>query len=303
MKGTDMSATNGQDTIYQMVTDTVMDALKRGVVPWRKQWTARGYLPTSMSTGKPYRGINNFLLNMSGYGSPYWGTFKKIRELGGMVRKGERSTVIVFWKRLVIADDRAQDGKKVIFMLRYYRVFNAEQADGLPGKFYPQQVAGQDVEHLTDADAAIAGYLANGGPKLVKRAGDEASYDWKGDQVTLPLDEQFNSAANRYDATFHELVHSTGAAKRLHRDQANLDTFDHFGGQQYAREELDAQMGAAMLNAVFGIDVQHENSAAYIANWLRALKNDHKLVIKAAGEAQKAADLILGTTFDDREDD
>lgn len=288
----------GQDTIYQMVTETVMSALERGTVPWRQQWTARGYLPTSLSTGKPYRGVNAFLLNMAGYGSPYWGTFKKIKELGGQVRQGERSTVVIFWKRLVIEDDRAPDGKKVIYMLRYYRVFNAEQADGLPDKFYPQRAAnGQPVEHLTDADAALAAYFENG-PKLVKVAGNDASYEWRHDVVTLPLDEQFNSTAERYDATFHEAAHSTGAASRLNRPQADLPNFDHFGGQQYAEEELVAQMTAAMLDAVFGIDVLHENSAAYIANWLKALRNDHKLVIKAAGAAQKAADLILGTTFE-----
>lgn len=292
----------GQDTIYRMVTDTVMAALERGTVPWKQQWTARGWLPTSMSTGKPYRGVNVFLLNMiaasRGYSSPFWGTFKKITELGGQVRKGEKSTTVIFWKRLLVKDDTAPDGVKVIYMLRYYRVFNACQADGLPDKFFPQPGDGAAVAHVAEYDAAIAAYLANGGPKLQKIAGNVAAYSSPElDIVTLPLDSQFPTPAQRYEATGHELTHSTGHPDRLNRP--GVVAFDHFGSGQYAQEELVAQMGAAMLNAVFGLDVAHENSAAYIANWLQALRNDHKLVIKAAGEAQKAADLILGTTFED----
>jgi antirestriction protein ArdC len=292
-----MSA-QGQDTIYQMVTDTVIAALEAGTIPWEQGWTARGYLPTSMSTGKPYRGLNPFLLNLRGYGSPFWGTFNKIKELGGMVRKGEKSTVVVFWKRILVKDDTSPDGVKPIFMLKYYRVFNAEQADGLPDKFYPKPDDG-DVEHLTDADAALDSYFENG-PKLIKAVSDSAGYDPDSDTIVLPLDSQFNSTPDRYSTTFHEATHSTGHKSRLNRP--GVVEFDHFGSGQYAREELVAAMGSAMLLGVFGIDVTHEHNAAYVAHWLQSLKNDHKLVIKAAGEAQKAADMILGTTFDNSED-
>lgn len=292
----------GQDTIYQMVTDTVIAALEAGTVPWEQGWTARGYLPTSMSTNKPYRGINVFLLNMRGYGSPWWGTFKKIAELGGQVRKGEKSTTVVFWKRILVKDDTAPDGVKAIFMLRYYRVFNAEQADGLPDKFYPQaEDDGTAPDANAQADAIIERYLANGGPAMVRVAGDSAYYEPVADKITLPLRSQFLESGQLYRNAFHESVHSTGHESRLGR--IGITDFDYHGSAQYAMEELVAGMGAAMLLGVVGINSQYENSAAYIASWLKALRNDHKLVIKAAGLAQKAADLILGTTFDNGDSD
>jgi antirestriction protein ArdC len=289
----------GQDKIYEMVTGRIMDSLKNGTVAWVKPWTAGNSIPVSMSTRKPYRGVNVWLLGLEalekGYGSPFWGTFKHIQALGGMVRKGEKSTMIVFWKKLLVKDDNAPDGVKAIFMLRYYRVFNASQADGLPDRFFPKAVKRDAAETNADADKIIAGYLDNG-PKLVKVAGDSANYRAPLDLVTLPLDEQFKSEALRYGATFHELSHSTGHKSRLNRP--GIADFDHFGSGRYAMEELVADMSSAMLSATFGYDTIADNAADYIKGWLRALENDHKLVISASAKAQKASDMILGTKFD-----
>ncbi len=296
----------GQDTIKAMVTDRIIEALKNGTVPWVKPWTGRGIsMPVSMSTRKPYRGVNVWLLGLQamdhGYTSPFWGTFKHIQELGGMVRKGEKSTMIVFWKRLMVKDVTAPDGTKAIFMLRYYRVFNASQADGLPERFFPKPAPKADVELNAEADAIIASYLDNGGPSLVKVEGDRANFAPVTDVVTMPLDDQFKSTALRYSATFHELGHSTGHKSRLNRP--GIAEFDHFGSQQYAQEELVGEMTAAMISTAIGYDVVVDNSADYIKGWLKALENDHSLVLAASGQAQKAMDLIMGVTYDAPESD
>lgn len=291
---------NGQDKIYAMVTDRIMEALKAGTVPWRKPWVAAGWMPTSMSTRKPYRGVNVWLLALTaddkGYTSPWWGTYKHITELGGQVRKGEQSTIVVFWKRVLVKDDTSPDGTKPIFMLRYYRVFNADQADNLPDRFYPQPVAQFTSEVNEDAEKIIANYLLNGGPRMVKRAGDAANYQPGPDVITLPLDSQFRNAAARYATTFHEATHSTGHPSRLNRE--GIANFDHFASGAYAKEELVAEMGSAMLSAITGITTTQENSASYIAGWLKALENDNHLVISASAQAQKAADLIRGVEFE-----
>jgi antirestriction protein ArdC len=298
-----MSA-EGQDKIYTMITDKIMDALKNGTVPWRKPWTAGGWLPVSMSSRKPYRGVNIWLLAMEaaerGYDSPFWGTFKHIAELGGQVRKGEKSSIVVFWKRIMVDDKNAPDGKKALFMLRYYRVFNACQADGLPDRFYPAKDSpDKPVEVLDDAEAIVKGYLSGDGPRLVKVVGNRAFYTPATDTITLPEDGQFSSAGGRYSTVFHECAHSTGHASRLSRP--GLTDFDHFGSGQYAQEELVAEMTASYLAGVCGIDTELDQSAAYIASWLTKLANDHKMVIRAAAQAQHAADLIRGISHTNNE--
>lgn len=297
-----MSA-EGQDKIYSLVTERIIESLEKGTVPWRKPWNAAMRMPLSMSSRKYYRGVNVWLLALEaedrGFTSPWWGTSKHIKELGGTIKADEwkRATVIVFWKRLIVKDDKADNGKRTIYLLRYYRVYNADQADGLPERYYPKP--GQPVEAestVEDAEVIIKGYLANGGPKLRKVMGDRADYAGVTDTITMPKDEQFTSSAGRYDATFHELGHSTGHKSRLNRP--GIVEFDHFGSGQYAKEELVAQMTAAMLDAIAGVEADIENSAAYVANWLKALKSDNKLVIQASAQAQRAADHIRGVKFE-----
>lgn len=297
-----MSA-EGQDKIRQMVTDQIIAALEAGTVPWRKPWQGGASMPLSMSTNKPYRGVNVWLLGFKasakGYSSPYWGTYKHITELGGQVRTDEKSTMIVFWKRLIVKDDKAPDGKKAIFMLRYYRVFNACQADGLPEKYYPEPPKPFTGDVNDAAEQIIAGYLTDGGPKLRKAFRDGADYEALTDTVTLPEDGQFLTGAGRYYTTFHELTHSTGHKDRLNRE--GVANFDHHGSGRYAKEELVAEMGSAMLLATVGISTETENNAAYIASWLKALRNDSSLVISASAQAQRAVDLISGVEFKSEE--
>jgi len=283
------------DTVHRIVTERMIAALERGTVPWRKPWQAAAGQPRSMSTGQPYRGVNVFLLATTaaedGYGSPFWGTYRQIGDLGGQVRKGERSTLVVFWKQAQVDHRDPRTGELTVTslpVLRYYRVFNAAQADDLPDRFYP---APGDHSEIRKPQAGLDGYLARG-PKLVHVAGDRADYHPATDIIRLPLRAQFRSADGYYATAFHEAGHSTGHPSRLNRP--GIAAFDHFGSGKYAREELVAQMTSSFLCARTGIDnpAIFDNSASYIANWLTALNNDNRLVITAAAQAQRACNVI-----------
>jgi antirestriction protein ArdC len=287
--------------VYQQVTDRMVAALKAGTVPWHKPWSGKSNgRPRSMSTGKAYRGINTFLLGLTsaerGYSSPFFGTYKQITELGGQVRKGEESSLVVFFKAYEVADQdaaaRGEEKTKTIPVLRYFNVFNAAQADGLPSRFYPEpQREGEPLEEREDAAAVIGAYLADGGPQLQHVAGNNRAYYQSGpDRITLPLASQFESADAYYSTVFHESGHSTGHPSRLNRP--GIADFDHIGSEKYAKEELAAEMTAAMLCARTGIDGQFDASASYVSNWLEELKNDKKLVVSAAAQAEKAAEMI-----------
>jgi antirestriction protein ArdC len=284
------------DTIHRMVTERMIGALERGTVPWHKPWQAADGRPTSMTTGQPYRGVNVFLLGLTaadeGYRSRYWGTYQQITQLGGQVRRGEHSTLVVFWKPIEVSDRNPHTGEvtvKHVPVLRYYRVFNATQADHLPDPFDPAPKQ-QDTQ-IAEPQTVLDGYLASG-PALRHVAGGRAAYQPASDTIRLPLRSQFQSAEHYYATAYHEAAHSTGHQSRLNRP--GIVAFDHFGTDRYAREELVAEMTSSILCAETGIDNPElfDNSAAYITSWLSALNNDRTLVVAAAAQAQRACDLI-----------
>lgn len=283
-----------KDDVYGAVTDRIIAALESGTVPWRKPWSTRGG-PVSLSTGKPYRGINIFLLGLQVHADPRWGTYNAIRAAGGQVRKGEKGTRIILWKPARFTPSPGDDGEtsdeRSYLLLREYVVFNAEQADGLP-ELPPLT----DHEHtpIERADAIVEGWS---GRPAIMHGFDGASYSPSEDFVRMPDPDSFDSSEDYYATLFHELTHSTGHESRLDRLEPAL-----FGTDPYAREELVAELGSAMLSGLAGLTIAAgDNSAAYVAGWLRRLKDDRKLVVNAAAQAQKAADLIVGTTFDNRE--
>jgi antirestriction protein ArdC len=266
--------------VYKIITDRILEALEAGTCPWRKSWVGVG-MPRSMSTGKPYRGVNIFILGFQPYSSAYWLTFNQCKKMGGMVKKGEKGTPVVFWKFLRKTQD---DGTvKQIPFLRYYTVFNVEQCEGIDAPDAPERTH-------TPLEAAEA--IIGGMPKRpeINHGGDRAAYCPSLDTIRLPKPEQFETAEAYYTTAFHELAHSTGHDSRLSRD---LVAFSMDKGS-YSREELIAEMTAAFLSGEAGIDdTTLDNSAAYIASWRKALSDDPKLIIQAAGKAQKAADYIL----------
>jgi antirestriction protein ArdC len=285
--------------LYQQVTDQIIAALEAGTIPWRQPWASAAGRPASMSTRRPYRGINVLLLGLAaadrGYASRWWGTYRQISELGGQVRRGETSVQVVFWKQLELpAGPAGQDGDQLrrVPLLRAFRVFNAEQADHLPDRYLAAATAGPEL--AGQPQDVLAGYLARGGPRLEHAAGADPCYDPGRDQITLPAAGQFPSRDAYYATAFHEAAHSTGARSRLNR--AGVAGFDHYGSGRYAREELVAEIGAAMLCTATGAATDASlrgDSAAYIAGWLTALGDDRKLVVAAASQAEHAADRVL----------
>ena len=277
--------------VYEHVTDRIVEQLEAGTVPWRKTWASMGGVPRNLTSKKRYRGVNLFLLSLSGYESPYWLTFKQALDMGGHVKRGEKSTLVVFWRMLEVID--RETGKPVkVPMLRHYRVFNSAQCE-LGNKQPEAELPQHDVDPIAACEAVVDAMPRR---PAIEHGGGQPCYVPSLDVVRMPERSRFETAEAYHATMFHELSHATGHKSRL--DRAGITELAAFGSATYSREELVAEMGAAFLCAHTGIEnATIENSAAYIAGWLKQLRNDKKLVVQAAGQAQRAADFILGTTF------
>jgi antirestriction protein ArdC len=282
--------------IYQEVTDRIVSALENGTVPWHRPWNPAAGMPRNAFDNRAYTGMNTLLLGMSEYTDPRWGTFKAISAHGGKVRKGQASTLVIFFKQIRIKDTdpgTGADQVKKIPMLKHFNVFNVEQAEGLDLPELPQ--TNNDLEPLQAAEAIMASYPE---PPAFQTGGAQAYYDPARDLVNMPPIETFESAEAYALTQWHEAVHSTGHSSRL--DREDLTDSKKFGDHSYSREELTAEIGSAMIAARTGIvppDI--DQSAAYIASWLRVLRGDKKLIVSAAARAQKAADWILASAVTD----
>lgn len=275
--------------IYEMMTSRILDELAKGVVPWKKPWKSTG-APKNLITKKPYRGANTFVLGLAGYGSPWWLTFKQAADLGGSVRRGEKSTPVVFWswKELDELDQDTNEKKRVPF-LRYYSVFNLEQIDGIDPAKIPTTNAREIVDPIAEAEAIIENMPNR---PTIEFGGDQAFYKPSADLVTMPRREKFYSEPEFYSTFFHELTHSTGHASRLGRFENQKVAA--FGSEDYSREELVAEFGSAFLCGEAGIASETvQNQASYIEGWSQKLKDEPRLFLTAAAQAQKAADYIL----------
>jgi len=271
------------DVVYQMVTDRIIEQLEKGVIPWRKPW--RGNPAMNYVTRKPYRGVNPMILPHSGE----YLSFLQVKELGGRVKKGEKGSIVVFFKPLEVEDNQTGEKKNIPF-LKYSTVFHLSQIEGIPTKLPPFVLS--DVQPIEAAKKVIDGYTARSGVCFNHVIGnDRAYYQPSTDTITLPEIGQFTSANDYYSVTFHEAAHSTGHKTRLNR---NIGT-STFGSQKYSEEELVAEIAAAMLMNETGIEISgtFENSAGYIKSWLTKLRDDKKMIMTASSAAQKAADLIL----------
>ena len=272
---------------YKVITDRIIGLLKAGAVPWHKPWKGGGPVKNLVSQ-KAYRGINQFLLGCSDYASPFWLTFNQAKKLGGSIGKGEKSTPVVFWKLLEKKDAETGE-KKEIPVLRYYRVFNLEQASGIQGP----EPEDQDQQEFTPIEQCELVLHNMPNPPRIQHKRQAAWYRPDEDLVNIPKPESFETPASYYAVIFHELSHASGAKHRLNRP--TLTDMCPFGSTNYSKEELVAEMSAAFLCGATGIEnTTIDNSAAYIKGWLKKLRKDEKLVIHAAAQAQKASDYILG---------
>ena len=284
---------DGQERIYQLVTDRIIAALEKGVVPWRKSWASGDVsMPVNFRSRKEYRGANVLMLMCSGYSSGYWLTFKQTAELGGKVRTGEKGTPVVFWNFVEKPTDDPGRVKKIPF-LKYYTVFNIAQCEGIKN----DETAPEPVKPFVQIERAMQ--IVDGMPNLPRIAGGSrrAAYSPSTDTVHMPDAEAFDVEQEYYSTLFHELVHSTGHKTRLNRDEVEAPV--SFGSQSYSKEELVAEMGAAFLCADAGISNEViDNQASYIDGWLSRLRKDKKLLLQAAGKAQRAADYIMDRKYE-----
>jgi antirestriction protein ArdC len=275
---------------YQQAADALIAQLEAGTVPWRKPWTSIG-MPRNLVSQKEYRGINVFLLAMQNYPSPYWLTFNQAKQLGGSIQKGAKGTSIMFWKptRYTKKDSEGNEEARHGMICRGYTVFNLMQCNPELAEKLGLNKPQAPVEDLPAAEAIWANFPN----RPTYKDSDKAFYRPSTDEIHMPLRTSFKEQREFYSTLFHEMVHSTGATKRLNRDGiAKLDTF---GSEQYSAEELVAEFGSAMLCAVAGIQPSVvENQAAYIKTWLQRLKGEDNatLLIRAVSAAQKACDHI-----------
>lgn len=282
-------------TPYETITERILTLIDAGTCPWRMPWSKIDI--TAQANGvseKSYNGINQVLTYMTaysmGYTSPYWLTYKQAQELGGQVRKGEKGTPVVRFGEYTRENE---DGEAVsgAFLKQYY-VWNAAQIDGLDDdKYKPAIVEARDsVTAIESCERIVHEWL---GKPEIKHEGQRACYSPKFDIVKMPPQATFVSDELYYNTLFHELGHSTGHESRLSRkcvtDQVS------FGSHTYGCEELVAEFTAAFLCQSAGIDSPTiEQSASYLASWKKAIQADAKMLVVAAGQAQKAADMILG---------
>jgi antirestriction protein ArdC len=290
--------------VYSVITERIIENLEQGTVPWHKPWRSIG-APRNLISKKSYRGINVWLLAAQGYTSPYWATIRQINELGGSVRKGEMATPVVFWRIYIDGvevkaceqepEAHETEGKgKRRFVLRYYSGFNTEQCE-LPAPV-TEKLALPEQRQLDPIGACEKILAAMPNPPEIVHAGDKAFYSPITDRVTMPPQSLFESAEEYWCTLWHEACgHATGHPKRLNRH--SIKEAAPFGSPVYSFEEAVAEMTAAYLCGITGIE-NHTigNSAAYIAGWLRKLRDDRKLIVHAATQAQRACDYVLNRT-------
>jgi antirestriction protein ArdC len=279
---------------YDDITSRVIEYLEKGIIPWKKPWTVNH---VNMISGKAYSGINSFILNMTDYKSPYWLSWKQITKLGGRVKKNakggryQRGMPIIFFCRFDKEKERKDGTGTYNIVVKPSIVYNIEQCEGITA---PEQKT--DTRSAEPIDVAENIVLSMPNKPIIENGFPGASYTLATDEVHMPLRERFHSSAGYYETLFHELGHSTRHQSRLARKDSRGEVKGHcFGTPDYSQEELVAEMCSAFLCGQCGIERETlENNAAYIQSWLKVFRNDKRFLVDAAGQAQKAANYILG---------
>lgn len=291
---------------YQMVTDRICELLGQGLKPWAQPWSSAVSCAWSGNDGRVYTLLNQMLLadpakkyqTMSDLLDDIrgeWVTYNQAQARGGQVRKGEKGRKVVFFKVLDKPtgkfDENGNEKHETIPFLNVYTVFHVRQCDGIEQKYHLNDDKLFDFTADDSAEDVAAEYIAREGITYLKEKGNRAYYRPFDDTVVTPLPEQFKDNGEYYSTLYHELTHSTGHEKRLNR----ITKSAAFGEEEYSTEELVAEIGSASLMATLGIETDStlHMSAAYIKNWLKALKNDKRMIVVAASRAEKAVKMIL----------
>ena len=297
MTNTITNPTALKTNVYELVTNRIMEALEQGVIPWRKTWIG-GTSAMNWLTKRPYTGINELLTNLSPYEHPYFLTFKQANALGGKVKKGAKSLPIVFWKKIlkdengnIVAESEAGNRQdlKERYVLKYYRVFNIADIEDIAFQLPDMPVStGKPI----DVCESLVDNMPN--PPTIHVEDYAPCYVPSEDAVYMPRLSSFGEAELYYSTLFHELIHATGHVDRLNRKA--VVSSKKFASITYSQEELTAEIGAAYLCKITGIELPEtfDNSVAYLQSWLEKLAKDKRFIFKAATEAKAATQYILG---------
>ena len=287
----------GRASLYDEITTKIISELEAGRLPWVQPWgTAAAKAPLAMpknaATGRGYSGINVLILwgavVQHGYPCQSWLTFRQALALGGHVRRGERGTTVVYADRFIPDDEKRRAGEtcedaQAIPFLKRFTVFNTSQCEGLPDEV---AIAAPPPEPGLIEPNVAALIKASGVDFRI--GGDRAFYMPAQDYVQVPPPQAFFEPINWHRTALHECSHASGAPHRLNRDLSGS-----FGSKKYAFEELVAEISAAFCCAALGIapTVRH---ADYIGSWAEVLREDNRAIVRAASQASKSADFLLG---------
>lgn len=289
--------------LYKEVTEKIIGMIEQGVAPWRRTWSSYG-LARNYVTKHVYTGINLVLMNNTPHLIPYFMTYNQVKERGGTIRKGARAEMVIYFNvyykdgdNQTLEQDEARhrlsngENVQVLKFIKYFNVFNISDIEGI--EFDISEIDLKPNERIARCESIVAN-MPNP-PEIKYLSSNRAFYSPIFDFIVVPSIEQFESAEAYYATFFHELIHSTGHISRLGREE--VVNLTGFGSVPYCREELVAEMGASFLCSSAQIDYDRitENSAAYLAGWLKVLREDNRFIFKAAAEAQKAVDYILNS--------
>lgn len=273
-----------QKDAYQLVTDRFLEALREGVIPWRRTWGSAGaHRPKNLVSGKTYQGINYLLTTMAS-ADEWFVSFKQAKDLGGYVKRGAKGIPIVYWNWITRTEtnDDGADVEREIPFVRYSTVFPLSATEGIEAPEPTEIVAATANDPISICDDLVD---AND-PTIV---GGEPAYVPDQDEIRMPHRSIFDDSEAYYSTLFHELVHWSGAPRRLNRTKGQ-----RFGDDNYAREELVAEIGAALLCNETGIENRKtiDDGKAYVQHWISQLESDPQLIITAAAKGRKAAEYL-----------
>lgn len=279
-------------SVNEIVTNRIIEELEKGNIPWQRPWSTAGRYAMSHSTKKPYSLLNQMLLRPGEYL-----TFEECKREGGKVKKGEKGNFVVSWAKIkkVETDEEGNERTTIIPRLKYYYVFEVSQCEGIERNCTeePKTYGNTPVE---SAENIITAYIERETVTFNATDSNRAYYSPSEDAVVVPDLKYFEAVEEYYSTSFHELTHSTMHQDRCNRAEERKGKKVAFGSEEYSKEELVAEIGAATLVNMIGLesDKSFKNSVSYIQSWIGKLKNDKNLIVSASSRAEKAVNYILG---------
>lgn len=269
-----------------IIINDILAEMESGVVPWEKPWFAIG--KCNLESGHVYKGINQLLLASAE--DEFYLTFKQVKELGGSVNAGAHGKHICFWNWYKETKEGIETGKKVP-SVKYYTIFGLSMVE-LPEEVKEKLIAKRRIEMKENAiNMPVEEFIAT--TKATVKHDDQvrAFYSPSKDYINMPQIGQFKDSDAYYKTFFHELTHWTGHPSRCNR---GIESNAGFSSETYAKEELVAEIGSALLSREFEIDPETKQTAAYVQNWMQAIRTDKNLIFGAASKAEKALEYLKG---------